>query len=378
MIRLEILRLYLFVFSMFLVEFSAFSQNVNFVYSIRDGLVILSILIMIFNLFLTAVELRDIKKWGIIILFFILSLISYFKTQDTLFIQLSLMLFCSINLSFEKIIKSDIVFKVFILLFNLLFHFSGLTITSYFVRRGIERQAFGFIHPNLFGFFVIILIFEIVLLYEISSRMKASLFLLITTPAFILLNMAASRAAQLSLLLFSILFLLNKLLNRKSIIFLNYKFSGLMIFILLIFGTVQLTYLYPQNSIVVTLNNILSNRLLFQSIFLRNYNFSLFGNIVDYSRYVLDNSYLRLLLNYGTITSSMFAYIFYSSLRKAKNNYTMQLVFVTLMFYGLMEWYMLRPFLNIFLVYFMCDNNIFKGSLDDEKISFNNNTNIQR
>ncbi len=77
MIRLETLRLYFFVFSMFLVEFSAFSQNVNFVYSIRDGLVILSILIMIFNLFLTAVELRDIKKWGIIILFFILSLISY-------------------------------------------------------------------------------------------------------------------------------------------------------------------------------------------------------------------------------------------------------------------------------------------------------------
>ena len=99
-----------------------------------------------------------------VFLFIILSLLSFYYSKDNLPLMLCLVLLASRNIDFEDFIFKDFYFKFCLIMFVLLMHFAGLT-NDYIVYRNIDsvRSSMGFSHPNTFGFYLMILCFDLFL-----------------------------------------------------------------------------------------------------------------------------------------------------------------------------------------------------------------------
>lgn len=370
------LRLFLVVFCVFLVQFATFSQNITFVSPNKEALQVFSLVVMVINLVLTISTVKYLRIWAIIIILSIFSVLSFYQTRDTIFAQLSLLLISCAGLDFDRIVKYDIYFKVFILFFNLIFYYSGFAVLTYFARDGVERMAFGFSNPNTFGFFMLIAFFEIIYLLEKKGRLYINIYLILLAIFLPLQHLASSRTAELVIIFFSIFYVPNMFVRKQNIRFLNKRLVGLSLFVGLMLLSIYVTSKYPSSIWAIKLDLFLSYRLHIQKFFLSLYDVNLLGNSVDYIR-TLDNAYVRTLLNYGIIIFFLYSYIYGANLSKAKGNYTLQLIFISLMLYGLMEWYIIRPFLNIFLVYFMCERIVeSKNEINDKTTNFNNSSNL--
>ena len=117
------------------------------------------------------------------------------------------------------------------------------------------------------------------------------------------------------------------------------------------------------------MNNLTSGRLKLFSYFFENYNINLFGNVLN-EYYVLDSSYLRLILGFGLITYLFYYIVFYKEIDFSLKNkdYTMVVILIGILIYGLTENSMYKSTLNVFILLF--SNVIFKkdwGKIDEKK-----------
>jgi len=146
-----------------------------------------------------------------------------------------------------------------------------------------------------------------------------------------LVNITASRTMQILVLVATIGFVCVRLLNFDKV---SNKFIAkvvLLVFILCIFLSYLFALMYkPQNQLLSNLNTLLSGRLRLGNLFVEEYSLSLFGTRILYntpnSSYqavfglvyrVLDNSYLKYLLNFGVLSLTTISIILYQSFKNA-------------------------------------------------------------
>ena len=100
------------------------------------------------------------------------------------------------------------------------------------------------------------------------------------------------------------------------------------------------------------INELLSNRVYLQSVFYNEYGITLFGNNIDYER-TLDNGFLKVLLNFGIITSLFFIVIYWLTFKKCykEKNYVLIYIFMILLFFSFSESSMFYIYNNIFMIY---------------------------
>lgn len=365
----------LFYIPFFLVQIGIYAKNVKIISNFSNSLVGLSLIIFMFLSLYRLVQLKtNIKNWIICLTIISISFFSFLFTDDHLLLFLSFTTISSLGMDFKKIVKKDLIFKLLLFLFVYVSYLNGNVLKTYFIRYGEIRNALGFTHPNTFGFYILLFYLEFV--YYINSvRVKKCelLTVLFFVVAFMFMNQSHSRTSQICLILFELLYivhLIRKKINlRKVSLNNNSKKRSLysLLFILFLIVSFYITYKYSiGNSVAIKIDDLLSGRLELQNIFIKLYDITFFGNKVDYFD-TLDNSYIRTILNFGIIGCFAYMKIFNSIFSVAninKDDY-MRLIVLVIMVYGLMEWYMIRPVINVFLLYF--STNIIRKKDEYEK-----------
>ena len=358
-LKIKKLKEILFYISIFMMQFALFAQNITYIKPKVNLLLNISNILMFVTL-ITKLFLQKapIKTWIIIFLLLGLSLINCIITADTLLITLILSIILVSDLDFKDVLQKDIYFKALLFFFILIMYFTGNVYKINFTREGQIRNALGFVHPNYLGYFVLILYFEIICYKENLKNIKdIILFVIINMGILYITNLAHSRTSQICIVIFDVLFILeqiktNKLkLNKK-----NKKNKFLFYIIFFIFLTFLSFYVTKSfkngDNYAIQLNKLLSNRLLVQQRFIDNNSITIFGKELFFYA-TLDNTYIHLLLNFGLIIWGLYAFIYSKMLQKCDelNNNSLKICIIVIMIYGLMEWYMIRPVINIFLLY---------------------------
>lgn len=349
----------LFLFAFFLIEFSTYATNIVHVNTWAKTVTNISIMVFLLDAVLVGFQLKfNYKKIILIFILIAASFFIYIKTDDGLILQLCLTIVCSLNKDFDKIVKSDLVFKVVTFIVIFIAYKTGNIRIDHFVRLGEVRNALGFKHPNTLGFFILTFYFELIYVCRNKFGMKVNL--LLGLLAIALISVAHSRSSEIAIVSFLIVYILyyliSKIHNKKQ----NNsekRVSGFVIrnsFVGFIGISYYITHIYTKGAKwILELNELLSYRISIQNAFIQIYNTpTLIGNSVNYFT-TLDNAYIRCVISLGIIGTLIYMYVynrtFYYS--RKNNDSLLTIILSVLLIYGLMEWYIIRPTLNIFLIY---------------------------
>ena len=204
-------------------------------------------------------------------------------------------------------------------------------------------------------------------IYIYYKRIKIIDYIVLMFSSFIVYYFSNSRTAQIGIIVLIILtFFYNKgtiqqLLKLKLI-------SGILryLFIILTLMSYILGILYiNENQSTISINSLVSNRIKMIAMFIDDYDVTLFGNNLELLgtkaalekgevAKVLDNSYIKIILQYGILVYIMMASFFVRGIKKAEKegDYILIILFTLFCIYGIMENVLVLLQYNIFLLYF--------------------------
>ena len=315
---------------------------------------------------------------NILIIFIgVLSLIVYYFSKDKNLLILTILLCALRNTDKEKLI--EIGMKTYVIVFFSVIIGSLFNLIPdwiYIQRQTTARHSLGFIYPTITSAFYLTL--TMMYIYTRKNKIKVyEIFILEMVNVFIY-KYTDGRTSFLLTTIVLFIMLIKKI--RIINIFLYSKFSknilkGLcyilpalaMIFILVF------TYLYSiDNSIANSANRILSNRLDLNAQAFNNYKITLFGqdiswkgwggvghdpdiDLENYTYNFVDNSYIRIIFDYGVIPSLLIILGYTIILIKnyKNNNYLSILILVIMLIMAEMEPCLIDFNSNIFLINFV-------------------------
>ena len=311
---------------------------------------------------LTIILIFQSKKYSVksIIIITILTFLFYISKNishdNNLFITM-LFIIASKNINIKKFIKYDL--KIKIIISSLIIFLYNIGLAENVIRYRLDgtiRNSLGFGHPNVLGAIIFSIIVDIICLKYKKLKIKDYIFIL---TLFILSTIACdSRAAQLGTIILIVLSMIFPYIeNKKNII----NWATIIPFVLF-FLTYTLVVLYPKNiQLINNINEIFSSRIRLAYEFYDYYGINLFGHFFlqketwkeQYYLYVLDISYMTILIKFGIIALMSTLISFSLSIKKAINNsdYGIAIAIISIMFYGLMENYAYMIGYNAILVY---------------------------
>ncbi len=339
-------------------------KNISLIFTVVSYVVLSFVILLSFN--------KINKKYiPFIISAIIVCFISSRLSGDYLPLRFIFVILASKNVEFDKLVKNDMMVRIFLLIIVVLLHCFGMT-NDYILYRsdGTIRNSMGFSHPNVFSFHLLIIGFEFFYIKYINkSKIKIMDYLFLIIVLIVMNVCSDSRSSMLAVSFFGIMFIFrNNLFNlckkHKSALF---TFGFMFILLTIISYVCAVTYT-PSNSFLYKLDSLTSYRLFYSNYFYNTYGLSMFGQKIitistEFARLngvnalVLDNVYIQLLVRYGLCVYCVFATLFikgtYYSYEK-KNMY-MFIILITLVIFGLMESSILIIEICPFLIYF---NNI--------------------
>ena len=296
---------------------------------------------------------------------FILLFISYRVSHSSFIFKMFLFIYSSKALSFDHSVKIDFKIRLFFFLTILLLHFLGFTNDYITVRPdGTMRNSMGFSHPNIFGFYIIILCLEFLYLKNFKVDFKGITILILLT--LLIDYFADSRASTVIMILIILISLFHKNFvsilskqNSKHLIIRN-------LVLFLSFFTLMIVAMYRNYSdFAIFVNKLTTNRIWSISLFYNKYGIHLFGSqltlvstetaaLLNTKAYILDSCYANLIIQYGLFVYVIVCVLFRKGFDRlfASKNYNLILIFVLLLFYGLVENSILKISYNFFLLYF--------------------------
>lgn len=354
----------LFLFSYAIALLSYMCESVNVISRYRNHILYISYIILIFIYIIQSKKYRimDLVK---IVSVIIISIISWFVSKNATFMILFAFIFAEKNIEFKKIVKFDFKLKLFYLLIVVFLFCLGFTDNYSVYRDGMLRNSMGFSHPNKFGAYIFSLYTEFMYLYFNKDRKILNITVTLVSTVVISYFCDSRSSAICVLILYLMLVLLKKndykLLGNKII-------KKILIYSFVAFSLISiiLGYIYNSNiEILRSLNSAFSGRLSYTHIFLDEYNINLFGNELylvsnrmaieqGIQALILDNSYVRILLQYGLLSFVMFAYLYVSSMKNSikQKEYIICIILYVYLIRGLADNIMFTFNTNIFLLYF--------------------------
>lgn len=347
-----------------LAIFAWLFTNVDFVSNYLGKILNVSYIILIINF---ALVLREFtwRSLFIIITSIITTFISWQVSETSTIAILLLFIISAKNIKFDSIVKYDLYLKIIFGLIIITLYFKGAT-TNYIMYRsdGTIRSSMGFSHPNAFGTYVFSLGADI--FYINRNKFKIRHFILFALLAVIVDYFSDSRTSVISLIIMIVAGILFKLNGEK--VMKNKLICKIIPSIFIIFTVLSLILCYfykVENPFAYRLDELFSGRIRLAVDFLENYNITLFGNKIEivntyYASLtgvrakVLDNAYIKFLLQYGIVTYLVFALFVYSALQRAiyKKDYIYIVIFCIYIFMGLMSNILYQLYGNVFLLYF--------------------------
>lgn len=351
----------LFDIAYILLLISVFCTKVVFLNNYLSSIKLVSLLLFLYVCLIQSKKYKRKTLMTIVLILFLNAITLYFSKETSL-ITLFLIVFASKNIEINKFIKKDIIFKILIIVFLFILSQFGLTNEHIFYRNGIQRFSFGFAHPNALGQIIASVIME----YIYIKQKKYNLIEIITFILLVLFIYYFPNSRTSLTLVFIVLFY--KLFNKRIDEILNKKYISFIICnSWIIFTTISILIgiLYIKKSnIGFFLDNLLNTRVRWIAYFLENYQMKLFGNkltlissetaaFYNIKSVILDNAYVRFLLQYGILQFTMISILINKMFKNAymQKNTMLVVILLLFMFKGVSEHTIYIFTSNIFLIY---------------------------
>jgi len=261
------------------------------------------IMLLILILFITKILLdkHTIKELLLIFITIVFSLYLFYKL-DLAFLVIGFFGFISIkNIEIKNIIKIDIAIKLIFLIshsliygVNYIFDYETLSMLFLYSKKGITHSLY-FLNPNTVGMLTFWLIVDLEL---INKKQNKSRFIPYTIIIVVMYMLTKCRTALLAYFLFIVL----HFIKNKKIVDIGVKT------IYPILGVLSFAMVYFQkeeSQLFEMLNSLLSWRLGYSIRAYELLNMHFLPIFVDekfFQIYIIDNYYVKCLINYGIIT----------------------------------------------------------------------------
>lgn len=298
----------------------------------------------------------------------IIGLLDFFIGNTTTVLFTAISLCCLKNINRNNILKIMLWVRIFSFTLMIILSLTGVINNDYILHYRaetgfIKRYCFGYSHPNLAHSTFSIIIFLFGYIYYKKINFFTITFLEIIN--FILYNFTLSRTGFIILTLYLILlYLFKKIKIIRKIIPKVLKFA-LLFFIII---SIVLAYTYTTSELVKKLDVLLTGRLNYMNILIRNYSIPIIGSD-SYNEIVLfDNGYFSMFYEGGLLATIWFVYYLTKTNNfLIKNNKDKEmLLMLFFLFYCMFESYFMNILMNPTLI-FICDY-IFKEKKENEKV----------
>lgn len=303
------------------------------------------------------------KYWRVAIMLLSVAVV-LMQNPNKNFLIIFLFIITARYINLEHFIKRDFLLKLSLFIFIVLSCGLGIINNYTTVINDSKKISLGFGHPNVycFYFFVIILEYMYIKYKKIGFKQIFAILML-----FIVAYLTG--AARTSCISFLVVFLLYILAKKKE----TFVCSELMtlLYILgfaavIIFSFVSVYYYMDGSQLMYELNKIITGRLYMAAEFLKLYDINLFGNDVitlgaraateiNELPMILDNSYIRCVLFYGLVFSSVLAFLYIKKIIYYAKKLKPQWLCITLFFIisGFAESYFINIFYNVTLLFLL-------------------------
>ncbi|MEE8832092.1 MAG: hypothetical protein SOI57_01840 [Leuconostoc gelidum] len=320
-------------------------------------------------------------------LIFSLFSIGTFSYRDItpLFGVLTLLSARLVKISLKKVITIDFIFRLILLVLVVVLWSSGYLLDSQFTRNVsdgiILRHTYGFANPNTFGLFMVAILGEGIYLFW--NRGRLSVHVLFSIVILYGINKVTdSRSALIIGFLLISLLLLHRILLKINLTFLSW------IPIITFSISAFFANFVNKNSLLwIKLDDVLSNRLLFNSFFWETTPKSLFGHrIVQVTNEqalnsyglltgkILTNFYLTIFLGFGFVGIIIVLYLFTYTIRTLlKNGLHLEVIIFSLyLVLGLIENSVLNIFINWSLLLIINEKRCEHNTINTHQFDFKN------
>lgn len=238
---------------------------------------------------------------------------------------------CPFN-DFKLLAKVMLCVSAFAIILGVLGTLFGIDSSFSFVRGSEEiRLSLGFVHPNSFGLFVLILIFS----YLILRYDKLGLFDLIPVllSCLVVQSVSGSRTTSLGLLVCYFVLCAVQLLNKYQIsIRIASRFFGALFPLFALLSVTLIVFYSPENGLMLQINGLLSGRLSYPHGLIEKNGINLFGfNLAEAVKYVplwagsdgtipIDNIYAKILIAWGPIVFCILCMLWLVTIRALSDN----------------------------------------------------------
>lgn len=342
-IRIKCLTFYLswitYLFNYIIFEQSQF-QDLITNDSISRWVKIIDIFLLLVTIFLQkSIRKKTFILTGIIAFIFLLS----FLTGDSWTVLFwGLFSLAAINnIDYKQFLKLDIIIRSILYLFVFICVILGVLKNESVIVFGNEKVTLGYIHYNMFGMNMGVLITEIIAILRDRRKSKIKMYTLVFVICVFQMFVGVGRTGLYG----SIIIIIASLLLENKIV-LNFVKNHKTIFslwaIVCALSSYIVSYFYDSgNKLMLFLNNISSTRIAFSKRFLTEYNLSIFGHQLyinnDTERGVysaLDMGYIRIGLEYGLIILLILLITFYLLQKVSLENNNIGL-YLSLMYFSI-------------------------------------------
>lgn len=290
----------------------------------------------------------------------IISVASYFMSDDTIPIKLYLLTIAVIFYSFKHCIELDFKIRTIMLITVLLC--SGLNLTTNFETfarmDGSLRYTLGFAHPNAFGIYSSMIVIE--KLYLDYSNNKRSIIIqnIILSTIVLVINIFVTNSRTTCILLFVtvVIYLIPK---NKITKFFQHPIMKILerysIFLFAIISLILISIGQSSSIIASKINSLLSFRPRLFAQYYDSFGFTFMGNSLPSQvsgRTPLDNTYLTIFIKYGIIHFVILSTTIIKSIIKmqTKKDYFLIYILNIILFFGIMETSAIKPGINPFIL----------------------------
>lgn len=270
------------------------------------------------------------------------------------------------NIPLRTILKTIYFTQIFSSLLILFLYFTSQIPDRLIIRDGVLRSSLGFWHPNTAG----LVLLSIFILSIFLEKKRSTLFfkiLFFNSSSVVLYELTNSRTSMVLILAVTFITIGQSVFLKLRVSLFQYRLFVPIIFTLFLCLSVGATFLYVKgNFSVIKLSVLLSNRIAIGSRFFKEYGISLFGQPVMYNSFnfstqevvgseyrVLDNVYLKYVINYGLSSTIFLCSYFYGISSKLNKKYLILWNMYMLIFlvYGFVEQSAFNYTTNFFLFF---------------------------
>lgn len=370
---------FFYFLSLSLLIICSFCINITFISKYTKILYFFMFLFLVVSFFL---QNNKISKKNILYILFLLILLLFnlFFSQDYTLLILFTFIICKGVIPFKDICKYDLIFKIILSIIIISLCLFGVISNYSFIRDGyIIRNSLGFSHPNILSLLVFSCICDYIYLSKDYLRKKNLLIIIIIS--ILVSYMTDSRTFLFSIILLITMIILpykkylniniiKKIIINSCILLTLFSFTGAL--------------LVNKNDFFTKMNETTSNRLLWANKFINYYHINLFGNKIktistveaknkNINMWILDNSYILLVLRFGLIASCIFIYFFKKNMKYLyiDQSYIILIIFFVFGFYSLTETCLYRLQFNVFLLSFSQLINVRRDDTNEKNIVCN-------